>query len=236
MATQYANGKIVTSGLILSLDASDRNSYPGSGFDWKDLSGNNNNFYTNTFTYDNSTKSFTNNVEENDSRFIHRYNNIDSTEFSTYTLNLTFNRFNSLNSTPKILLGQYNIFGTSALLTLAIGIDSPDILYISPNSIIENLDWSPISTISTNTNYILTISSNQVSNITTYYLNGVYIGSIPTFTTVQQVAIGGDAYTQFFGGFYSFLGRIYNYRLYNRVLSAQEVLQNYNAQKSRFNL
>ena len=43
MATQYANGKIVTDGLVLSLNAADRNSYPGSGTTWTDTSGNGNN-------------------------------------------------------------------------------------------------------------------------------------------------------------------------------------------------
>ena len=35
---------IVTQGLVLALDAADRNSYPGSGTTWTDLSGNGNNF------------------------------------------------------------------------------------------------------------------------------------------------------------------------------------------------
>ena len=39
MATQYAFGKIVTDGLVLALDAADRNSYSGSGAAWNDLSG-----------------------------------------------------------------------------------------------------------------------------------------------------------------------------------------------------
>ena len=43
MATEYANGKIVTNGLVLSLDAADRNSYPGTGTTWRDMSGNGNN-------------------------------------------------------------------------------------------------------------------------------------------------------------------------------------------------
>jgi hypothetical protein len=43
MAVQYASGKIVTSGLVLALDAADKNSYPGSGTTWTDLSGNGNN-------------------------------------------------------------------------------------------------------------------------------------------------------------------------------------------------
>ena len=35
---------IITDGLVLSLDAADKNSYPGSGTTWTDLSGNGNNF------------------------------------------------------------------------------------------------------------------------------------------------------------------------------------------------
>ena len=42
MATQYAFGQIVTSGLVLCLNAADKNSYPGSGTTWTDLSGNSN--------------------------------------------------------------------------------------------------------------------------------------------------------------------------------------------------
>ena len=42
MATQYAFGQIVTSGLVLAWDVADRNSYPGSGTTIYDVSGNNN--------------------------------------------------------------------------------------------------------------------------------------------------------------------------------------------------
>ena len=53
MATQYAFGKIVTNGLVLALDAADRNSYPGSGTTWFDVSGNNNHItLTNGPTFD----------------------------------------------------------------------------------------------------------------------------------------------------------------------------------------
>ena len=38
MAQEYGP-KIVTDGLVLSLDAADKNSYPGSGTTWYDLSG-----------------------------------------------------------------------------------------------------------------------------------------------------------------------------------------------------
>lgn len=40
----FANGPvIVKNGLIFNLDAADRNSYPGSGTTWSDISGNGNN-------------------------------------------------------------------------------------------------------------------------------------------------------------------------------------------------
>jgi hypothetical protein len=42
MAVEYSTGKIVTNGLVLSLDAADRNSYPGTGTSWFDMSGNGN--------------------------------------------------------------------------------------------------------------------------------------------------------------------------------------------------
>jgi hypothetical protein len=42
MATQYGFGKMVTDGLVLALNAADKNSYPGSGNTWFDVSGNNN--------------------------------------------------------------------------------------------------------------------------------------------------------------------------------------------------
>ena len=42
MATQYAFGKIVTNGLVLALDAADRNSYVSGSTTWGDLTGNTN--------------------------------------------------------------------------------------------------------------------------------------------------------------------------------------------------
>ena len=43
----YYGPRTITNGLVLALDAADKNSYVGSGTSWKDLSGNN---YTGTLT------------------------------------------------------------------------------------------------------------------------------------------------------------------------------------------
>jgi len=68
-----------------------------------------------------------------------------------------------------------------------------------------------------------------------YYLNGVQVLSYTSTSTPASVSFGA------FGKIYSgssryFPGYIAAGRAYNRALTADEVLQNYNAQKSRFGL
>ena len=68
------------------------------------------------------------------------------------------------------------------------------------------------------------------------YVNGVqvntrvdpYVGSV---TNSQEVWIGQSAYL---GGSYDYTGDISEIMFYNRVLDSSEILQNYNATKTRF--
>ena len=50
MSTKYSP-QIVTSGLVLALDAANRNSYPRTGTSWYDLNGTNNGTLTNGPTF-----------------------------------------------------------------------------------------------------------------------------------------------------------------------------------------
>jgi len=69
MATQYGP-RIITDGLVCALDAADKNSYPGTGNVWTDLTGNSNNgtlflspsystAFGGVFTFDGSTQYIT---------------------------------------------------------------------------------------------------------------------------------------------------------------------------------
>lgn len=77
-------------------------------------------------------------------------------------------------------------------------------------------------------------------NGTTYrmYRNGVLEGNAPFFT--PGIAVGTPSNTFFIGqrgngaGYVS--GSIYQVKIYNRALSVEEVLQNYNAVRSRFGI
>jgi hypothetical protein len=75
-----------------------------------------------------------------------------------------------------------------------------------------------------------TIGENSVK----LYLNGIQVGTTTTVsgnikTIDSDFRIGNLGYNVFFGS-------VSTTQLYNRALSAQEILQNYNATKSRFNL
>jgi hypothetical protein len=70
----------------------------------------------------------------------------------------------------------------------------------------------------------------------TYYINGI-LSSSPTYTipvTTSSTTIRVGGYSQ--GGWTQSKGTVFYARMYNRALSAAEVLKNYNACKSRFGL
>jgi hypothetical protein len=100
-----------------------------------------------------------------------------------------------------------------------------------------------VSGLQNNTIYHLTYIIKSDGN-TSSYINGLlYNTDIPDsgFTTIKVdssfvFALGKDV--RYTNGSVDrhFLGGIYLCKLYNRALSAQEILQNYNAQKSRFGL
>ncbi len=65
-----------------------------------------------------------------------------------------------------------------------------------------------------------------------FYLNGVLEASTSIAVTPNQ----NNNDLQILQTPYSIDGKLATARVYNRPLTADEVLQNYNAQKSRFNL
>jgi hypothetical protein len=106
-------------------------------------------------------------------------------------------------------------------------------------------------TFSTITNDFLATSNNAVINNTINYAVGTYDGSTqkiyingsintqrdytlaPIIGTPKEYKVGGWNYNVY----YRLLnGKIFNVSLYNRALTAAEVLQNYNATKSRYGL
>jgi hypothetical protein len=216
--------KIVRNGLVLALDAGDRNSYSGSGTTWYDLSGNaNNGTLTNgpTFSAVNGGCIVFDGVDD--------YVNVSDASTlnsNTQTINIWYNattlpgrsatiicKHNTVNST-----NGYNIFaGNSVQIKPSTG--STDI----------GTSGGVVSTW-----YFLTLTFT-INSSATLYINAVNNASaaIGNFTMSSNSLRIGRSPDSFWS---VFTGKIASVSVYNRVLSASEISQNYNATKSRFGL
>ena len=259
MATQYANGKIVTNGLVLALDAADRNSFVSGSTTWRDVSGNNRNFtLTNgpsfntanggSIVFDGTNDIATLDITNDNSMKIENFIFANHTyevwfNLSTLTPSLSDNTetVQALIAWPGyhngILIGRANPTSSVFLTT--------NYLWNSTLTVPFSVSTDVTNTLVPNTWYCVHDIINYTSGQSQAYLNGVNLfttGSVPTSTMTS--AQGSPANTISIGGTrlvnnYKWLlqnGKIASVKLYNRVLSAAEVQQNYNAQKSRFGL
>jgi len=208
--------KINTNGLILYLDAANVASYPGTGTTWTDLSGNNNNFtLTNGTTYDsNNGGSLILDSSKPATRSIVSTSTTISMDVwfrvTTYAeTTLFYNGNGGLN-------GYGFAFGacgasTSTLFVFFGGISCN---VVSQANIATNTWYNAVYTRTTNSNIL--------------YINGVSVS-----TSSFNPTAPGAATTTSIGGFN---GNISIAKMYDRVLPATEILQNYNSTKSRFGL
>ena len=210
---------IVTDGLVLWLDASNKPSYPGSGTTWTDLSGNNNNgTLTNgpTFNSDNGGSMVFDGVNDY----------VSNTMPNPGSVPITFDFWMNSNTSTPVGLFDTAPYNPSVLRNYGAG----------------NIEWwNSNPTVSLGVSALtwtnITIEFSFTTNRTIkYYRNGNLI------TTATGSASSTFAWTSLiFGninegsaGWYS--GKISTIKIYNRALSAGEVLQNFNALKSRFGL
>jgi hypothetical protein len=222
----FGNGpRIVSDGLVLSLDAADKNSYPGSGTNWRDLSGNNYSgsltngptFSNNSIVFDGADDSVVTNLTGtiNDLTVECWYRGTKVTRNHLWDFGLNVNNTNlSCDFNDGYDLWMYWEGGGT-------------------NRVRYNIDGSFTDSTIKCLVFTHTGSTNKV------FLNGIELtitesGGVQTFTNVNGT--GTFNLADVFGLPYKFSGNIYNTKVYNRALSASEILQNYNAQKSRFGL
>ena len=209
-------------GLVLALDAADRNSYRGSGTTWTDLSGNTNTaILTNgpTFNVSNGGSILFDGVD--DCVVVNSNASILST--TTYTKIAWFY--------PTSFSTGNNIISGGNSGQHAFWLAGGNKLYAGHNG-----NWSTVvstTTLSLNTWYFGAVTFNTTTGWI-LYLNGVSENTNVSTTTF----IGnGEILLAAYGTSVNvFTGRIACGLVYNRVLSATEILQNYNATKTRFGL
>ena len=219
-----AGGPYITrdSSLILDLDASDKNSYVGSGTTWTDLSGNNNNgtlinsptfSSTNggTIVFNGTNQYVTDTISIASSPFTiicWVYPSVTPSSKTVFSVGSGAATRQAIHlrmvSNTSFLFGMYND-DLSATVTGVTGV------------------WNCFA-VTLTTGFVQSIYQNGIFNISRT-AGGYYVGN--TTCNIGRWANNNAEYVN---------GNIPIVQLYNRALSANEVTQNYNATKSRFNL
>ena len=229
--------KIVTDGLVLYLDAANSKSYPGSGTTWSDISrGGNNGTLSGSVlpTYSSSNGgSLALAGGAFNTTYISEYSIPDSFwNAASWTVSawVKFNVVNTGGTSDNSIIGHGITAGTNTMLHLGertarvqFGMYGNDLIGTIP--------------LSTNTFYNITWTYNYTSALKQIYVNSVFDtsgGTVRYSGTGTNTRIGSYSITQF--GALNLNGNLYNIQAYNRVLSATEIAQNYNATKSRFGL
>jgi hypothetical protein len=215
----YRGPHIVTDGLVLSLDAGNVKSYPGTGTLWNDLSGNGNNgtlINGPTFGSANGGSIVFDGVDD--------FCTLSQTTLTLITWTLHIDLFYQYNNKTFEFFFGNNIGDSSGKILL-----SYNGLVSFRNSIYYNFNVQ--STELTNKNSVLSFVSNGVS--ISLYVNGVYRSVVTPNSTQLPMQSIGRAWSDLV---WNSKFNLNNIKAYNRALTPDEILQNYNATKSRYNL
>jgi hypothetical protein len=225
----------VTSNLVLYYDPSNSSSYPGSGTTINDLSGNGLNGSMSGITF--TTPYFSYNGTSSQIRVAD--NTLLEPGSGDWTIEVWVNQAVSGND---VVIGKFDNGGltvdvsysirttnTTYYAQLGSGSGSGSSLFVDSTNYVGTIDtWYQIV-------YVFT---NVASNTLQTFVNGVSIGSVghslaSILNTANPLYIGsynGGEYAQWFHG------KIGITRLYNASLTSSQVLQNFNADKSKYGL
>ena len=232
VSQNYYGGPIVTDGLVFAIDAGNLVSYPKSGTTAYDLTGSNNGTLTNGvgFSSENGGSWVFDGVDD----YINYQNNINPT--SSFSCEAWINLSNLiLPGSDAPILAKWSATPTSDRNFIfgyrESGIQKGIAFYLYNSSYTQQdnsiTNWDP----SPNTWYHV-VGVYSASNFVKIYVNGVedysrtsgvYSSLNPNST--QNITSGWAS------GLSYFPGKIANAKIYNKALTAAEVLQNYNATK-----
>jgi hypothetical protein len=224
----YYQGPIVTSGLVAAYDAGNIVSYPGTSTTWYDMVGSNNATLLNGITYNLNQGGVLNFDGTDDSASIAYNSALDPT--GGITLEAWVKPFNIANSTFVEIYRKetgsarqlFSFQDGGTILSFGTGTAGGyDELDVSINASDYNGQW-------------VHLVASYTSGFKAIYRNGVLIGSATNVTGNLLQSTGTSYIGSDSGGSEFFFGEYAIFRMYNRGLNATEVLQNYSAQRNRF--
>lgn len=241
----FGNGpKVVTDGLVLALDAADKNSYPGSGTTWRDVSGNNNHctLYNGvTFNTVNGGVLTFDGIDD----YVASINNINLTSYDYVAVEI-FYKSNNVSTVAMVFEHTPNWNSNTGGLGLAINSDgnnvAANINHTNHNTEVARNYQAIDNTLWNNNLNLYSRISDSTGRLS--YTNGVITSFVSTggYATTTTTNAGGSFANAIFyigsragtGAFFN--GNISSLKIYGFKIDAIQSLQNYNAQKSRFGL
>ncbi len=230
----YSNGpKIVTNGLVLCLDAGNPKSYSGSGTTWTDLSRNGNTaILTNGPTFSSA----------NGGHMVFDGTNDYARITSASTLNMGGKSFTadiwiavSTTSGSERMIIEYNVWPTQGTYQVTTQPNQIVVNFIDANSGGKALYHSiPSFTNGAWTNVVGQFDT--VNNTISLYINGSRVAQNTAVTQEIGNAVSNLHICSRGGGSLFLPCKMSSIKMYDRALSATEILQNYNATKGRFKL
>lgn len=224
------NTSIVRNGLVLYLDAANIKSYPGTGTVWNDLSGNGNNgtlLNGTGYTTDNNGALVFDGL--NDSS-----NHGNPSSLNITTENFTLSAWFNINS---FVSGWTSIFqkGTSGNIGYGMHLNG-NILNASIQAAGGfNQHVSLGTAVPTNTWINACLVFNRASNVVGY-INGTSVGSDSIASNAGSLATASNLVIGAYPSSWWFPGKISSASIYNRALSSNEIQQNFNAMRGRYNV
>ena len=230
MAT-FGGPNTIETGLIVSVDAANPTSYPGSGTTWRDLSGNSKNGTTSGATY----------VSQNGGVF--NFDGINDTisfgtgntffPLTSFTIDLWTQSKGTVpttGTTPGLFGFTYGIrayfdLTNRVVLSISSGSSSQNLTYTHNTNIRDDGSWNNIVFQATPTNsYIYLNGELKASRSLTW------LGDTIWPTNTWNLGRDNNNSTQFF------TGSIASYKMYNAALTLPQIQQNFNAMRGRFGI
>ena len=231
----YGTPPIVTNGLVLNLDAANTKSYVSGSTTWRDL---NNPLLSGSLINGPTFNSGNGGCIVFDG--INDYAQFNSLPpgFQAGMTNYSFSMWFKLNTrkeAPLFEMGSSN--GDNQRISLWATSENPNRLYAIGAGNNSTYRYSSVYLDITKI-YNVTYTYNNTGTISKLYINGIEDTGLTNSTTNGSLVALGNTWVlgadSVYSRAYTQTVNIYNFMLYAKTLSAQEVTQNYNALKSRF--
>mgnify|MGYP003134514421 FL=1 len=225
----YTGPHIVDDGLILAIDAGSARSYPGSGTAWNDLSST-----ASVYTLNNSPTFDSGNGGSFDFDGTDEFAATSSAPIAagatTYSFEAVFKADTA--SATQVIWEQGTTAQTTGRRVCMILLSTGAGGFNGQNADLHTVSYSA----NVWYNWTITVDTTLSSNKIKIYVNGVLSNQGNPTSTLNAGADGARVGNKLSNSTENFNGKIALVRAYNKVLTAAEVAQNYNAQKSRFGI